>query len=213
MKKYFFILPFIFLFAVVTHAQQTAIGFNAGATLATYKMKSSDESATSNLKVGFTTGFVIDIPVGKKASFQPEIQFTQKGGISKEPVEENNNRKTTTFNYLEIPLNMLYKIGSPKSRFYIGGGPSVAFGISGKSKDEVSEYPITFGKSNSGEFKRLDLGLNLLAGYHFGNGIFISFNYNFGLNNLVIGGDSNNSFKNKYFGLRLGYMQGKKKLL
>ena len=200
MKKYFFIPPFIFLFAVVTHAQQTAIGFNAGATLATYKMKSSDESATSNSKVGFTTGFVIGIPVGKKVSFQPAIQFTQKGGILKDSNQGNNNRKTTTINYLEIPLNMLYKTSSSKGRFYVGGGPSIAFGISGKSKDGVSEYPITLGKDNGSEFKRLDLGLNLLAGYHFGNGIFIR-------------GDSNNSFKNKYFGLRLGYMQEKKKLL
>jgi len=118
-------------------------------------------------------------------SFQAAIQFTEKGGISKEPVEGNNNRKTTTFNYLEIPLNILYKIGSPKSRFYIGGGPSVAFGISGKSKDGVGEYPITFGKNNGSEFKRLDLGINLLTGYHFSNGIFISFNYNSGMNNLL----------------------------
>jgi len=66
MEKYFIILLFTCLFAVVTYAQQTAIGFNAGTTLATYKMKSSDQSATSNSKVGFTTGFVIDIPVGKK---------------------------------------------------------------------------------------------------------------------------------------------------
>jgi len=59
----------------------------------------------------------------------------------------------------------------------------------------------------------LDFGINLLTGYHFSNGIFISFNYNSGMNNLVVNGDSNHSFKNKYFGLRLGYTQGKKKLL
>ena len=43
--------------------------------------------------------------------------------------------------------------------------------------------------------------------------VFISFDYKSGIKNLVINGDSNNSFKNKYFGLRLGYTQGKKKLL
>jgi len=59
----------------------------------------------------------------------------------------------------------------------------------------------------------LDFGINLLTRSHFSNGIFISFNYNSGMNNLVVNGDINNSFKNKYFGLRLGYTQGKKKLL
>jgi hypothetical protein len=55
--------------------------------------------------------------------------------------------------------------------------------------------------------------VSLFSPDHFSNGIFISFNYNSGMNNLVVNGDSNNSFKNKYFGLRVGYMQGKKKLL
>jgi len=139
MKKYFSILLLVFLFVASTYAQQIAIGFNAGAIWATYKLKGSDESATLKAKFGITTGFITDIPIGKKVSFQPAIQFTQKGGMLKDSIQGNKNDHTTTFNYLEFPLNMLYKTSSSKGRFYAGGGPSVALGLSGKSKDEVGE--------------------------------------------------------------------------
>ena len=194
-------------------AQKSSFGFTAGATFAPYKIKEESVSITAKTKVGFTAGVTSFIALGRHFSFMPALNFTQKGGKFKEEDFTGN----TTFNYLELPLNFIYNTNSTKGKFFVGAGPSLAFGLSGKDKweegTESGSDKIKFGSGDDDDLKSFDAGINFLAGYKFAGGFLIAANYNAGLSNLGNTDEGDNSkMHNRYFGIRIGYMfSGKKK--
>lgn len=198
-------------------AQQSSFGFQAGATFASYKVRVDNISATSKTKLGFTAGVTGDIDMGKNFSFQPGLNFLQKGGVEKNNSNSNEIKTTTNLNYLELPLNIVYNAKSISGKFFVGAGPSLSMGLSGKGKvsgsgiDETDK--IKFGSSDDDDFKALELGVNFLAGYQFKSGVFLAANYNAGVSNLFnTTGDDNSKYHNRHFAFRIGYMlQGAKK--
>jgi hypothetical protein len=68
---------------------------------------------------------------------------------------------------------------------------------------------INFGSNeDEDDYKPFEFSGNILAGYEFSNGVFVAANYNAGLSNIAVGGDSDNSLKNRYFGVKLGFKFG-----
>ena len=184
---------------------QTAFGATIGASFASYKVKSGDVSVASHVKPGFSIGLSSFIVLNKNFSFQPSLNFVQKGGILKDASESTTHK--STFNYLELPLNFIYNTHSAAGKFFIGAGPSFDIGLSGRYKITgmyEESGSVHFGNSEDDDLKRIGVGLNLLAGYEFKSGMLISGNYNFSLNNLS--NDSDASLRNRYFGIRLGYL-------
>ena len=205
----------LFLLTAVT-AQKVTFGFNGGLTMANYATKADESSYTSKFKTGFTAGFLTDIPITKRFSFQPALQFTQKGGIDKESFDEQDYTLSLTMNYLEIPLNFLYKFNSSKTIFYIGAGPVFSYGLAGATKlsmdGEHDKADIKFGNGDDDDFKQVDMGADVIAGVQFKSGVSIGLSYNMSFSNLFIDVDGDNSYHNRYFGMRIGYMlKGKKK--
>jgi hypothetical protein len=216
MKKIITITTAALFFITAATAQKVTFGFNGGLTMSNYKSQADATSYTSKSKAGLTAGFLTDIPLGKRFSFQPALQFTQKGGVDKESFDGQNYTLTLAMDYIEIPFNFLYRFNSPKTTFYIGGGPTLGYGVSGSAKisigDEHDKTDIKFGNGDEDDFKPLDRGANILAGVQFKSGVSIALNYNMSLSNLVIDGDKDNEYHNRYFGIRIGYMlKGKKK--
>lgn len=214
MKKNINTLLTAILFTIAAaNAQKASVGFSAGITLSSYKTKVDNDASTSDTRVGFTAGIMSDIPMGKSLSFQPAVYFTQKGGSEKEA--SIDYKLTTSLNYVEVPLNIVFKAPSQTGNFFIGAGPSVAFGLSGKFKgefgDEKAEMDVKFGSEDNDDLKALDMGINVLGGYQAKGGFTFAVNYNHGLSNLMIDGNSDNYFRNNYFGLRLGYFLPHKK--
>jgi len=64
---------------------------------------------------------------------------------------------------------------------------------------------IKFGNSEDDDYKPIDLGGNVVAGYEFASNVFFALNYNLGLNNLVDNGDDNSVAKTRYICFRIGY--------
>jgi hypothetical protein len=215
MKKIITITASVLFLLTVATAQKATFGFNGGLTMSNYKIKGDGDTYTSKSKTGFTAGIITDIPLSKSISFQPALQFTQKGGVDK--VSDGIDYKLTlTMNYIEIPFNFLYKFNSSKTTFYIGGGPTLSYGISGTVKlsegGENGKADIKFGNGDDDDFKPVDGGANVLVGLQFKSGVSLALNYYMGLSNPVIDGDEDNSYHNRYFGMRIGYMlKGKKK--
>ena len=216
MKKIITIATAMLVFLTATTAQKATFGFNGGMTSASYKTKADGTTYTSKSRIGFTAGFFTDVSITKKLSFQPALQFTQKGGTDKESLDGSDYKLTLAMDYIEIPFNFLYKFSSSKTTFYIGAGPTLSFGLSGQLKlsadGEHNKADVNFGNSDEDDFKQVDRGADILAGFQFKSGVLIAVNYNMSFSNLVIHGDGENSFHNRYFGLRIGYtLQGKKK--
>lgn len=213
MKKLFF-LPVIFLAtSFAATAQNTRIGFTAGAVFANYHSKVEGESDNGDSKIGITAGVLFDISAGKQFSFQPALNFVQKGSKSKETYGGSTMKASINVNTIEIPLNLVYNAGGTSGSFFFGAGPSLAFAISGKVKfDDGStsvEENLKFGNTDNDDIKGMDLGLNIMTGYCFQNGLLCAVNYNRGLSNLVPGGSANGTTKSNYFGIKLGYLLNK----
>lgn len=188
------------------------MGFTAGTSIANYKVKVDGEDESSDSKAGLAAGVLIDIPAGKNFSFQPALNFVQKGTKEK----QGNEKVTFNMNTIEVPLNLLYNSNGEAGNFFIGAGPSLGFNISGKLKyddgTDTFKEDVEIGNDPDNDFiKGLDLGANVLAGYQFPNGLFISANYNLGLNNLFPGGSDDGTLKSRYFGFKLGWMLMKSK--
>ena len=221
MKKV--ILSVLVASAVISlNAQDIRFGVTAGATFATAKQKFQGLSVTSDSKVGFTIGGLVDVPLANQFAFQPALNFTMKGGKQKLSFEGELFESNTSLGYIELPLNFLFRTEAGTGKFFAGVGPTLGMGISGKLKNKTTiggqtvteERDVKWGsKENEDDLKPFEFSGNILAGYEFSNGVFIAANYNLGFSNIAVGGNSDNSVKNRYFGVRLGFKfggQGKK---
>jgi hypothetical protein len=197
----------------VTASAQTRFGFVAGATYSNWKTKSGSGTISGDYKIGFTTGLILDIPFYKTFSFQPAYNFTQKGTR----YDDEYSSVTITLNYVEFPLNFVYK-AKPNEGFFIGAGPSIAYGWSGNNKEEIKpsgekhSEDIYFG-SEKDELKSFSLGGNLIAGYNFKKGLLFSAGYNFDLTDMSNFNDQNkeSTLKSNYFSLKVGWIFPSKK--
>src|SRR5699024_2921308 len=105
------------------------------------------------------------------------------GSIGSEDFELTQNTM-----WLEVPVNLVGKIEAGMGNVFLGAGPYVAFGLSGKNKLSTSsngsfEDEFKFGKDNT--LKNTDFGINFTAGYEFDNGLQIHGGYGLGLTNIV----------------------------
>ncbi len=211
MKKIiiFAVAAMLFMTPVV-HAQKARFGFSAGAVLSRVNTKVDNQKDNSDSRLGFTLGVMGDVPLGGQFSFQPALNFLQKGG--KETQENGGIKETYTIilNYLELPLNFVFRSKGEKGHFIAGLGPVLSYGISGKAKysanGQTDSETLHFGEDSG--IKAFEFGGNILAGYESNNGVLVTLGYNTSLSNLST--DSPSSFKNNYFGLRIGYLLGHK---
>jgi len=210
MKHLILIATFAFA-GIILSAQNARFGFTAGPAFSNLKVKFGGEDESGDTKTGITAGVLVNIPAGKSFSFQPELNFVQKGTKQKETYGGVTEKYQITTNYLEVPLNLLFNNNSNAGTFFIGAGPSFSFALSGKTKydDGTDSYSedLHFGNDiDNDDLKGLDIGINALTGYRFSNGLLFSAGYNAGLNNLMPGGSSDASIKSHYFSIKLGFL-------
>ena len=212
MKSITTLLVLMILLTSNSLTAQSKIGITGGATFATVTAKFQGISMSPKMKAGFTAGIFSDVPLSSNFSFQPALNFVQKGYS----IKDDTYSDKININYLEIPLNLVYSIQN-NTGFFIGAGPSFAFGLSGKEKytdktdpQNSEDIKVKFGSADD-EMKRLDIGANVLAGYAFTGGFLISANYNLGLTNIQNGDASQDgTIKNRYFAIKVGWLLGNK---
>jgi outer membrane protein OmpA-like peptidoglycan-associated protein len=123
-------------------------------------------------------------------------------------------------NYMEIPLNVVYKKDiSKKSRLMFGAGPYVSFLFSGRESKSIyysngnvdaSENTSLKVPRSSGKYRNMDFGVSALAGVEFGK-IFITANFSRGLSQFYTANTNTGSFKNQVIGATIGLYLNKDK--
>jgi hypothetical protein len=204
-------------------AQTVKYGISGGLNAST--VVAYDDPA-SNSRFSFHAGVFSDISFGNvsiqsglfyttkiyaaKGSAQQELYYypngtyfniNTPGGGSDSYYTDHSREKV---NYLQVPVNILYHIKAGSDKFFIGGGPYIAYGLSGTSGNyTVSTYGNTnspgtvenpslhFGSGDE-DVKRVVFGLNALGGFALKNGLFISAGYDYGLTNI-----NNNGYSEK----------------
>ena len=183
------------------------IGVTGGVNIAKITEKYSGLSIVTSAVTGFRGGVVVDYALGDGLYFQPRVLVSGKGG----KLTILNVEGTLRPYYLEIPLNIVYKLQAGPGRVFGGIGPYAAMGIFGKVKTKNNSATVTrnlnFGTSKTDDLRPFDFGGNFLVGYELPQGWLLTLNYSLGLYNIVPtakGGDQ--TAKNHYFGISVGYL-------
>ncbi len=170
----------------------------------------------NSLVTRFHIGVNDEIPIAPEFYFQAGLHFISKGSEGTIMYNDKPVTRTLTLNYLEVPLNFVFKPLVGTGNFILGFGPYFGYAINGKAKFKGESYTgeqdIKFQKSaptsdanNAIYFKHMDVGANLFFGYQFVNGFNMIFNSQLGL--IAINSDVSTKLVNKNtgFGLSLGY--------
>jgi Outer membrane protein beta-barrel domain len=199
--------------ATIALAQSINFGIKAGGNLSTLT-ESGDPYVTNNKNLtGFHAGVIADIEF-QRFSIQPGLFFIAKGATYPGKVVDNmghviNENLTIKLNYLQLPVNLLYKLhAAPGVKAYFGAGPYLGYGLSASAVYPDLNGPIgTYSYRNisfgSAGYKNPDYGINFIAGLELKKRITIDLNYSLGLGNILRSSDF--EMKNRSLGLSVGY--------
>lgn len=207
MKKLLLTLCLVSATMTISFAQSFNFGIKAGLNLSNQSVNPPNPWSTKNL-TGFHAGVIADIAI-KNVSIQPGIFFTTKGEITLENLKQLTGQGGTydakeVLNYIEVPVNLLYKIkATPAVKIYFGGGPYLAYGISGHGT-EAGAFPTYTVHFDSNGYKNPDYGVDFVAGVELFKKLLIDVNYDLGLGNLSRVNDV--TIRNRVIGVSVGYL-------
>jgi hypothetical protein len=212
MKKAIIIfIAFIFCFQLAGYSQ-SRVGLTGGIEIANLSRTIGGQDKDGDYRIGIAGGMLVDMPFGKKKkfSFQPSVEYVQKGAAEK--AQAPVNKQYTALRYAELFPGLVYNMKSGKTKastFYIGVGPFVDFNLPSKKVSHIPgnniETDVSFGDQVANDFRGIDYGGRVILGYRTAMGIFVSLDYTQGGRNLAPV-DNGDKIKSIAFGIRLGYL-------
>jgi len=170
---------------------KTGIGIQGGVNMQTINGKDANGNNLDNsIFTGFNLGLKADLQIAPGFFFQTGLLYTTKG--AKNYTLGGYPSTDLKLSYLEVPLHFLFKPLLGNGHLLLGFGSYLAYGIAGSVKygAEGSELKqdITFKNTISSNdpqnaiyLRRMDTGINMLAGYEFANKISLQLNTQLGL--------------------------------
>ena len=147
MKKIIYLSTFLVIlvsFSITSHAQiQFGIKAGMNGNYIGQSLENPNDKINTKLKLGYHFGLLTEFMTAEDISFNAAIMYISKGVIIDQTnyliIEEATveGHSVFTYNYLEIPLNIVYRKGD----FSVFGGPYIGLGLNGK---EFNDFSITF---------------------------------------------------------------------
>ncbi|WP_292009444.1 porin family protein [Chryseobacterium sp.] len=226
MKKLF--LGLAIISTSLAFAQQTTekepvrFGIKAGGNASSF---SEQELSINNLKAGYYAGVLVNIPLSREFSIQPEVLYNELGSrnvvssteITNGPATINaKNEYRATLRYITVPVMVQFK---PMRNFYVEAGPEFSYFVSGKNTGETkvtttigsttsTQTQSTSDKIDKDNINKLNFGLGLGVGYDFTPNFGINARYVNSLSNIynsTLQTTTNSSPNNRTFQLGLSY--------
>lgn len=204
------LLTFFLLAATAfTFAQSVNFGLKAGLNFSELHRGELNSFFNDSFIQGFNAGGIADISF-QNFSIQPGIFYSTKGEkivanlVDAYQASAGTSTYNTKLNYIEVPVNFLYKINivAPEINIHLGGGPYFGYGISKtisvKNNNSTSSY------DNDHKFvnKNPDYGINFIVGTKI-NRIIVDASYGLGLANI---GYNGYTLENRVISLSVGYL-------
>jgi len=222
MKKLMLSLSLIAGLTVAASAQ-LKFGIKAGLHFPSLKVSGEElnPEEIEGLKANttFYFGGTIEVPVNENFVVQSGLNYIRKGAKFDFSYSEGGDAVSLTtkinLNYLELPVNGLFKFNAGTGSLLVGAGAYYGYALDGNTKSEVSltmdgqtekeseNEDLILGNTTADDFKRGDFGLNFLLGYELKNGLSFNGGYRLGLTNISNSPDG--SVKNKGFSVGLGF--------
>jgi len=184
--------------------------------------------------IGYSAGWVVDLGLADAFSIRVELRYLEKGWkddvkyfegpISGSPaVKSYDYQETYKLDYINFPFYLLFSPPLRTQRLIVGIGPTFGFAVSGKYTFHVNQTTDPSIKDSVDmigihDYQRkraalnannMDLGLAVIAGMEFRNGLFFHLGFNPGLKNVMT--DRYGPFINRYLNVSatIGYFIGK----
>ena len=154
------IAAILVLGSVYSGSAQVRLGAKAGVNLANQNY--DDFGVDLDLKIlpSLMVGAVVEFDFSENLGLGTGIQYHGKGA----KYEESGDEQKTTINYLQVPVQLQFRSGG----FFGAVGPYVAFAFGGQFDDNGDKEDLEFGSGVDDDFSALDFGINIEAGYEFG---------------------------------------------
>lgn len=217
----FFTLFFVMAFAAITSYAQVSLGIRGG--YVNTGLESSGAAPGTTRQDNWQAGLYANIPLFERGYLQPGIGYIVKGaGLGyalSHPVNLFSSGATKLkLQYLELPVNLVYKVPVSFGKLFIGAGPYAAYCLrgdynlavysngqlvqSGSQQLGFEMAPNVFGTNIN--VQRWDAGLNFSAGVELNCFLTLSGHYGYGL--VDIDKSAGNDFRNRYWGVSLGFL-------
>ncbi|MEN8117194.1 MAG: porin family protein [Bacteroidota bacterium] len=207
-KSKMLILVLVMLISLTGRGQN--FGIKAGTN---FSRLSSNIGEQFSLHTGFLAGPVVEVGITEKLFVNSGILYTQKGDrMSQDDAMLPSGEvitipaRVTKINYLEMPLNLAYKINLKPVKLFFQAGPYVAYALSGKLNNGGTVEDINFGNDN-GESNRFDVGLQLGTGVEI-NRFILGLNFDAGFRNVKNDPYEGSTSKTQTGSFSLAYMFG-----
>lgn len=189
--------------------QKVKLGVMAGLNISSLTFDESELRSSS--KMGFTAGLMVEVPIAKNFSLQPELLYSQQGtktSFFDQDVTNSNFKGTIELNYLNIPLMLKYYVIKGLS---VQAGPQV--GILLKANNKYQDNFLGYENQESFNLKKyssgVDTSVNFGLGYQYKDKFYTDFRYNLSYSNVFKDGDANyfinHDMKNRVFQISVGY--------
>jgi len=185
----------ILLVFTMVNAQDTNFGIKGGANFSVF-------GSNVKSKIGYQAGGFTKMELSDNFYLQPELLYMQqeleKNNFTFSGITGSGNLKIS---YLIAPLLFKYY---PLNDLFIESGPQIGLLLSAKgvAKYEGNTYNLDF-KDN---FKKIDLGFNVGAGYDLSEKIAINIRYNVGVTKMANSEYIANFYnRNSFISLSAGY--------
>lgn len=175
-----------------------------GINLSSFDKDTIQTSATPGIHIGGA----IEIPITEKFSIQPGLELSMKGSKTDRliidkfkditTIDGDGNPTTITVPdtakalhqkgvnerllYIQIPVLAYYHFNVGTGKLFVSGGPYLGLGIFSyaSEKDATGKSAPFYAK----EYKQMDFGVQVKAGYELSSGWFVSVGYDYGLSDI-----------------------------
>lgn len=204
---------------------QNGLEIGIGPVFSNITLKGIDNSIRPDrtLHTGLQVQALWNQNIGHGFSVVSGIGYKEKGFMWKEGISTNvlnvpiniGVTATTNINYVEVPLNLKYKLGEEnRINAFVFAGPTVGYALNANVQTRANmliDFNINRTDINLNDpiYNRVELGANAGAGIALpvGNGsIIASGNYMHGFNRIIDNTVIDFKARNYGFGLNLGYM-------
>ena len=206
--KFVYFFSAILIFSVNAVTAQLGFGPEVGLNGSKDMVRTAGVDKHAKTRFGMRIGGLADIALTDNLYLQPGLYYVSNGYKT----NFNGGHDEYGINTVEIPINVVYKIGTPgNNRFFVGAGLFVAYNKDGYYHifsplfvDSKSDLRIGGGATD--EIKHFDAGIGINAGYHVTEGLFFRVRSQMGIVNMSPQASSENSIKSFSFGVTVGYI-------
>ena len=110
---------------------QTKFGVITGVNFSKLILKGFENDVKTELSPGFQVGVTADIPIVSNITLQPALLYVQKGFYDKDGKYGYAPDFKVRAEYLELPLQLVFRPMFANRKLLIGAGTYFAYGIGG----------------------------------------------------------------------------------